>query len=95
MYHTGFSNIALYHGGRDGVVPAAANVGRINLVFGGNGSDMFGKGSFCHGFRQLERFLQAYVGRDGLVNQFVQAFDADFLQHSRQVLFLDADMPAC
>ena len=46
----------------------------------------------CHCLGQSQRFFQADVGRNGFINQLVQAFHSYFLEHLLLVFFADADV---
>ena len=48
--HGIFEHVALDDGGRDGVIPAAADVGGVHFVLGGQRGDVAGKLVLVHGF---------------------------------------------
>ena len=54
--------------------------------------DVFCELTFRHGFGKVKRFFQTDVGRDGLIDQFVNRLDADGLQHGRNVFCRDTNV---
>ena len=92
--HGVLEDVPLDDGRGDGVVPSHADVGGVELVFGGESGDVSSELMFRHGGGEFQRLFQPDVCRDGLVYQLVQAFHSYFAEHLRFVLFADADVSA-
>ena len=90
--HGIFEYIALDDSRGDGVIPSLADVRCIDLVLGGQCRDVERELVFVHRFGQVEGVGKANVGRQGLVNQFVQALYAYLAKHRSFVLRIDADV---
>ena len=90
--HGVLEDVALDDGRGDGVIPALSDVRGVQPVLGGQFADVAGKLVLVHGFGQGEGSLQAYVGRKGLVDEFVQGAHSDFPEHAGFVGFIDADV---
>jgi hypothetical protein len=64
----------------------------VDLVLQGDRFEAAQRFKLAHRAGQIERFGQSNIVGNGLVNQFVQRFDADRLQHRPEVRVASADV---
>ena len=89
-----FENVALDHRRRDAVVVAQTDVRAEDLILRGDGTGFVQDAEFTPTAGQTERAPEPNVGGHRGINQFVQAGNAERLQHLPNVLRARADVAA-